>query len=77
MLIRLTIAERVIHKTSVNQSKMLCIHLIASVIEHHTNLKDGATLAVCEKNCCRNLKTNKVKYIKVNVFSNFCLISYF
>ena len=30
--------------------------------------KDGATLAFCENDFCRNLKTNKVKYIKVYIF---------
>ena len=30
--------------------------------------QDGATLALCENNFCRNLKTNKVKYIEVYIF---------
>ena len=33
-----------------------------------TPLKDGATLAFCENSFCHNLKTNKVKFIKVYIF---------
>ena len=31
-------------------------------VQYH--LKDGATLAFCENSYCRNLQTNKLKYIK-------------
>ena len=34
---------------------------------HGEHVKDGATLAFCENIFRRNLKTNKVKYIKVYI----------